>query len=211
MSRLTSLSSTTRMIGGSFMGAPSRRQEFADLGKKLARAVGLRDIGVAAGRTRLRFVARQRIGGDDDHRDRLQCRIGLDPPSRLVAVEQRQLNIHQDEVGLVQRRGGQRCLAVMRLDHLVAGGTQEIAQDLPVVLMVLDHQNALAHALPTCCSTVTGIVKENTEPCPSSDSTQSRPPCSSTMRREMARPSPVPPLARVEELSACWNSSKILA
>ena len=74
----------------------------------------------------------------------LQRGIGLDAPRRLVAVEQRQLDVHQDEVGLLPRRRRQRRLAVMRLDHLVAGRAQQIAQDLPVVLVVLDHQNALA-------------------------------------------------------------------
>src|SRR6187549_265631 len=41
-----------------------------------------------------------------------------------------------------------------------------------------------------CASTWTGSVNENTEPLPSSDSTQSLPPCSSTMRREIDRPRP---------------------
>src|SRR3954464_6493155 len=61
-----------------------------------------------------------------------------------------------------------------------------------------------------CASTWIGSVKLNTEPLPSSDSTQSLPPCSSTMRREIDRPRPVPPFFLVAELSACWNSSKIL-
>ena len=61
-----------------------------------------------------------------------------------------------------------------------------------------------------CCSTWTGSVNENTEPLPISDSTQSLPPCISTMRREIDRPRPVPPFFLVAELSACWNSSKIL-
>ena len=46
---------------------------------------------------------------------------------------------------------------------------------------------------------------------PSSDSTQIVPPCISTMRLAIDRPSPVPPFFLVVELSACWNSSKILA
>ncbi len=48
-------------------------------------------------------------------------------------------------------------------------------------------------------------------PCPSSDSTEIVPPCISTMRFEIARPSPVPPFLRVFELSTCWNSPKILS
>ena len=37
-----------------------------------------------------------------------------------------------------------------------------------------------------------------------------RPPCSSTILREIDRPRPVPPFLRVLVLSTCWNSSKIL-
>ena len=59
-------------------------------------------------------------------------------------------------------------------------------------------------------ATWTGSVNWNTEPLPSSDSTHSLPPCISTMRREIERPRPVPPFFLVAELSACWNSSKIL-
>ena len=47
-------------------------------------------------------------------------------------------------------------------------------------------------------------------PCRAPNSTQSLPPCISTMRREIDRPRPVPPFFLVAELSACWNSSKIL-
>ena len=63
----------------------------------------------------------------------------------------------------------------------------------------------------TCRSTRTGSANRKVEPRPRADSTQIRPPCISTIRLAMARPSPVPPFFRVLELSACWNSSKILA
>jgi hypothetical protein len=55
----------------------------------------------------------------------------------------------------------------------------------------------------TCCSTESGSVKENIEPCPTTDSTQIFPPCISMMRFEIASPSPMPPFLRVIELSAC--------
>jgi hypothetical protein len=54
-----------------------------------------------------------------------------------------------------------------------------------------------------CCSTTTGSVNVNVEPCPSCDSTQILPPCISMMRLEMASPKPVPPFLRVIALSAC--------
>ena len=65
------------------------------------------------------------------------------------------------------------------------------------------HQNALAHAGSTCCSTMTGSVKVNVEPWPGCDSTQILPPCISMMRLDMASPKPVPPFLRVMALSAC--------
>jgi hypothetical protein len=58
---------------------------------------------------------------------------------------------------------------------------------------------------------LTGIEILKVAPLPSSDSTVMPPPCSSTMRREIDRPSPVPPFLRVLVLSTCWNSSKIRA
>jgi hypothetical protein len=62
----------------------------------------------------------------------------------------------------------------------------------------LHHQADLA-----CSSTETGSLKENVEPCPTTDSTQIFPPCISMIRFEIASPSPVPPFLRVIELSAC--------
>ena len=49
----------------------------------------------------------------------------------------------------------------------------------------------------------------NVAPLPTIDSTQIRPPCISTICLAMARPSPVPPLALVLELSTCRNFSKM--
>src|SRR5262249_33459146 len=83
---------------------------------------------------------------------------------------------------------------------------QHIADDLAIVCLVFDHQNALAHAASTCRSTITGNVKVNVEPLPGCDSTQIRPPCISMMRLDMASPKPVPPFFLVMALSACWNS-----
>ena len=77
-------------------------------------------------------------------------RVGLDAPRRLVAVDARKLDVHEDEVRLLRRGRRVRALAVMRLDHVVARGAQQVAQDLPVVLVILDDQDALGHAVPPC-------------------------------------------------------------
>ena len=55
---------------------------------------------------------------------------------------------------------------------------------------------------------ISGASNQNVEPRPTSDTTSMRPPIRSTMRRQIARPSPVPPYRRVVEASAWlkeWN------
>src|SRR6516162_3005309 len=102
--------------------------------------------------------------------------------------------------------GGERLLTVLRLDDLIVGTSQHVADDLAIIRLILDHQNTLAHPVSTCRSTITGSVKVNVEPWPGCDSTQIRPPCISMMRFDMASPRPVPPFFLVIALSACWNS-----
>src|ERR1700687_4196428 len=102
--------------------------------------------------------------------------------------------------------GGQRLLAVADLNDVVAGMGEKIAEDEPIVLLVLDHKNAFGHAFPTCCSTLIGTLTKKVEPQPSSDSPQIRPPFMAMIRLAIDRPSPVPPFVLVVELSACWNS-----
>jgi hypothetical protein len=125
-------------------------------------------------------------------------------------VEKRELNVHEDHIGMLRGSGAQRLLAVADLEDLESSMAKEIAKDPSIVLLVLDHQNAFGHACPNCCSTSTGTSRKNVEPQPDSDSTQIRPPCIATMSRAIDRPSPVPPFGLVVELSACRNSSKIL-
>jgi len=76
--------------------------------------------------------------------------------------------------------------AVLSLCDFVIGASKHIADDLAIIRLVLDHQNALAHAASTCRSTMTGSVKANVEPWPGCDSTQILPPCISMMRFDMA-------------------------
>src|SRR5215469_2785545 len=52
------------------------------------------------------------------------------------------------------------------------GRGQHIADDPAIVRLVLDHQNALAHAVTTCCPTFIGSVKVNVDPWPTIESTQ---------------------------------------
>ena len=63
--------------------------------------------------------------------------------------------------------------------------------------------------MPVAAPTPSQTVKKKVLPTPGSLSSQMRPPISSTSRRQMVRPSPVPPCLRVVDMSACvngWNS-----
>src|SRR5262249_50813284 len=135
-------------------------------------------------------------------------RVGADATRRVVGVEHRQLDIHQDEIGMMRRRHADAAFSVRGLDQLEAGTGEEIAQDAPVVLGILDHQDAF-HCGCLCSVTRTGTRMRNVEPVPRTESTVIVPPCISTKRRAMARPRPVPPLWRGLVLSTCWKSSKM--
>src|SRR5262249_41254538 len=57
------------------------------------------------------------------------------------------------------------CLfAAFDFRDLIVGLGQHIADDLAIVRLVLDHQNALAHTASTCRSTMTGSVNVKVEP-----------------------------------------------
>src|SRR4051794_25555399 len=105
MSTLSGMSSTTSTSGGLRISAVLW-QEFADLGEELARAERLGDVAVAAGFAGLRLIAGQRVGGNGDDRHLGQGGYGADAAGRLVTVDRRQLDIHQNEVGLFSLGGG---------------------------------------------------------------------------------------------------------
>src|SRR5215467_2865888 len=204
MSRFVSLSSTIRMRGGLCMAnASSLVYIFTDLRKQGTRAEGLGDIGVATRGSGLLFVATQGIGRDDDDRNRHESGISLDPSGRFVAVQQWQLDVHEDEIRPMFCGLHQRLLTVLGFDHLVSRVRQQIAQDAPIVLLIFDHQYPLCHQCSALCSTSIGTVKEKVAPFPIEDSTHICPPCISTIRRAIAKPSPVPPFFFVAEESAC--------
>src|SRR6266516_5563119 len=93
------------------------------------------------------------MSGDGDNRDSLQHRVGLDAARGLVAVKARQLNIHENEVRPVGGCCGKPGLTVLSFYDLEIGTCEQVPQDLPIVLLVLDHKDALAHDGPACAST----------------------------------------------------------
>src|SRR5215217_1278313 len=117
-------------------------QELVDLGEQLTRAERLCNIAVAARRARLGLVAREGIRGDRDDRDVAELGLGFDLAGGLIAVHDGKLDVHKNEVGLVAGRHGDALCSVSRLDQVVADALHEVADDLPVILGVLDHEDA---------------------------------------------------------------------
>jgi hypothetical protein len=117
------------------------------------------DEGIAARRTRLIDIVVRSVGRDGDHGDGMQRRVRLETASSLVAVKDRELDVHENEVRVVHRRRNQSRLTVLGFDDLEIGAGEQVPQDLPIVFLILDHQDAIAHHGPACASTRTGSVK----------------------------------------------------
>src|SRR5439155_25393833 len=90
------------------------------------------------------------------------------------------------------------------LQRVVSRCMEDVPEELHVLLVVLDHEDARTRHE----AGLAGSVNTNVLPFPSSLSTQMRPPCSSTSCFERARPRPVPSRCSRPD-SVCWNSSKM--
>ncbi len=102
---------------------------------------GLGNEVVGAGVERLDHVLARRVGGDDDHRQGRSQRIGAQPPANLEAVEARQVEVEQHQVGLMLDDRAQPVLAVANADRLVGGRLEHAQQHLALSLVVLDDQH----------------------------------------------------------------------
>ena len=69
-----------------------------------------------------------------------QCRVSLDPACDLVSIHDRQLDIHEDQIWPVFRRHRESGCAVICLEEIVADTVHQIADDLRVVLCILDYR-----------------------------------------------------------------------
>jgi hypothetical protein len=65
--------------------------------------------------------------------DQRRCFIGLDSAACFIAIDDRHLDVHQDEIGPVLGRRGNAFLAVGRLDHLEAGSGEQVAENASIV------------------------------------------------------------------------------
>src|SRR6516225_9267862 len=194
-SRLVGLSSTIRIRGGvrNELTFPASTQEFSNLGENNAGAERFCNISLASRRARFGLVAGQCIRGHGDDRNFPQGGIGLDAPGCLVTVNDRQLNVHQDKVRLTLPCHRHTLLAIGCLDDFETGVGEEIIENTPVVLRILDDKNALAHATCLCSLARTGTTMLKVEPTPCHECSSIWPPCACTRRREIESPSPVPP------------------
>src|SRR6266487_4857213 len=134
-------------------------QVLPNLRQQLTRAVGLGNVGIATRGTGFVSIPAQRIGGDHNDGDGSQRRVRLEATRGFVAVEDRELNVHENEVRPMRRRRSQPRFAILGLDDFEIGIREQIPQDLPIIFLVLDHQDALAHDGPACASTRIGRVK----------------------------------------------------
>jgi hypothetical protein len=83
--------------------------------QQVARAERFRHAVIAARCPRLPFFAAERIGGNRDDWDRSQLRIGFNQARSCITVHDRELNIHQDEIGPLLCDCRQRQLTVFGL------------------------------------------------------------------------------------------------
>src|SRR6266576_231019 len=200
------MSSTTRIRGVGWVSALiSLTKEAPNLVGELAHADRLGEVTVEALGEESLLVAPHRRGRQRNDRDPAGSRVLFEQLERFRAAEIRHADVHQHEGGHALMRQRDPLDAARRLEGLEAGELEHVPGQLPVVLVVVDDQDQLAH--DTSCRM--GRVKRNVLPLPGSLSTQRRPPCSSTSRRESGRPRPVPS-ACLPSL-ACSNSSKIVS
>jgi hypothetical protein len=104
-------------------------------------------IGVAAGGARLRLVAAQCIGGDDDDGDVFQRRICLDTACSLVAVEKRELNVHQPRIQACPIRDVY-CVALALVLRSTGNGERAVAIDgslLLISMLLLSPMTSQSH------------------------------------------------------------------
>ena len=154
-----------------------QRQQLADLGQNLPRAERFGQIPVASRRPRLGFVAGQRVRGDGDDRNMTQIRIGLDPPRRLIAIDDRKLNVHENEIRPALGRHCDALLAVDRLDQLEAGIGEQILRMRR--LFSVSSMTRISLLMPVASAPLTriGTTMVKVEPTPTIDCTSMRPPC----------------------------------
>jgi hypothetical protein len=81
------------------------------------------------------------LGRDRDDRDRPERRLASQAKRDLVAVEPRDVEIHEDEVRALRQRSPHALEAVGRVDDFVPLGDEQLAYQEPVSRVILDVKN----------------------------------------------------------------------
>src|SRR5919199_2135689 len=174
-----------------------------DPGHQLWEAQGLGDVVVRAELepTNLVGLRTPRGGHDDRHPTEF-----ADTFDHLPAVEARQRDVEHDQVWTPFVELAERLVASAGDDQAVASLRDPALQERGELRLVLDDQDALAHARRPPSN---GSVKLTRVPARRSgrSPSQSLPPWASTRRRQMYRPSPVPWMRDSRTLRARWNGS----
>src|SRR5438270_6052453 len=93
-----------------------------------------------------RAIVHLTVPGDRDKERPFERRLRAHAPGELVAAHFRQTDVEERHVGPVFLRSGEAAAAVARYAHLVAVAFEEQAQRLRRVAVVIDDENAAAHA-----------------------------------------------------------------
>ena len=126
--------------------APSRiRPSFSNRSALVDR---LGEVVVAAAGARLGLVALHRVRGQRDHRNVAERGVGLEPAGRLPAVDHRQRQVHQDQIGPQARRGLEPGGAVGGGHHLVVV-LKKLHEQVAVQLHVFHDQDPRHRPIPS--------------------------------------------------------------
>ena len=96
---------------------------------------------VATGGERQVAVIGHGMGAQHDDRDVLCRRIGFELPRRLPSIDDREPQIHQDEIGLCGLRNRDRLLAIDGQHHVVPAPLQPATQRVAARLVVFHDQD----------------------------------------------------------------------
>src|SRR6185503_7835621 len=160
----------------------------------------LADVAVEAGGERAIAVADHGEGRDRHDRYGARGAVGLQPPQHLVAVDAGKLDVADHDVRAAGARQLEAALAVVGGHRLVLVGAQQVGHQLEVGAVVLDHQDAGAHA--DLRSVGTTRVKRLPSPCWLENSM--RAPIRPASFCDTCRPRPVPSWRRPD--SICWKA-----
>src|SRR5689334_17315362 len=141
---LSSLSSTTRTLAPAPVvpsASPGREESLDGVPDRL-RPARFREIAIAPRFAGSLLVPTHGERGEGDDRDIGRLGIGLEPAGCLPAVHAREGEVHDDQVGPLAPRDGDRRAAVRGLEGPVPGAGQNLDHDPAVVEIVLDHQDA---------------------------------------------------------------------